>query len=304
MSAIDDRAPFRFLRAGYDSEDWVAVFLKSYETGRTMQRVGPISFIASSQFQAWLKSLNRAHWNVYVSVNAVTPHRRSRARDAVSAVRHVFLEADHDGPHVLAGLAERRDLPPPSYLLQSSRNRVHIFWRVSGVTCEHVEALQKQLARDLATDPAATSCSQLTRLPGFYNHKYDPAPLVTMMYGRVSRVYAPRDFPNAEAARPSPMAAVAPDVPLSTRLERARQYLDAMPPAIAGQHGDVHTFCVCCRLVRGFALDDHDAMTLLHRWNARCQPPWTERELIDKLARARRYGREAVGALLREADSR
>jgi len=204
---------------------------------------------------------------------------------------------------VLAGLAERRDLPPPSYLLQSSRNRVHMFWRVSGFTCEQVEALQKQLARELATDPAATSCSQLTRLPGFHNHKYDPAPIVTMMYGRVTRVYAPRDFPTAEVVRQISVAAAAPDVPRCTRLERARRYLEAMPPAIAGQHGDVHTFCVCCRLVRGFALDEHDAMTLLHGWNARCQPPWTERELMDKLARARRYGREAVGGLLGESHS-
>ena len=298
MSTIDDRAPHRFLRAGYQREDWVAVFLKSYETGRAMQRVGPITFIASDRFLAWLKLLNRAHWNVYVSVNAVAPQRRSRAREAIRAIRHVFLEADHDGPHVLCALAERRDLPPPSYLLQSSKNRVHVFWRVCGFTCDRVESLQKQLARDLATDPAATSCSQLTRLPGFRNYKYEPAPLVTMMYGRVSRIYAPNDFPDSEPVRTRAAAACVPDVPPHARLERASRYLDALPPAVAGQHGDLHTFCVCCRLVRGFALDDDDAMTLLRRWNARCVPPWSERELMDKIARARRYGREPFGGLL------
>ena len=61
MKAVDERAPLRFLRVGYESEDWVAVFLKSYESGRTMQRVGPIRFIASGRFQAWLRSLNQAH---------------------------------------------------------------------------------------------------------------------------------------------------------------------------------------------------------------------------------------------------
>ena len=49
---------------------------------------------------------------------------------------------------------------------------------------------------------------------------------------------------------------------------RAR-YLAAVPPAIAGQHGDVHTFRVCCRLVRGFALDDDEALAVLGGWNAR-----------------------------------
>ena len=238
MKAVDERAPLRFLRVGYESEDWVAVFLKSYESERTMQRVGPIRFIASGRFQAWLRLLNQAHWNVYVSVNAVAPNRRSRARDAIRAVRHVFLEADHDGPHVLASLAERPDLPPPSYLVQSSRNRVHVFWRVSGFVCDEVERLQKKLARELATDPAATSCSQLTRLPGFRNYKYEPAPLITMMYGRVNRVYAPADFPASEASYARTNVGVVLDVPVQTRLERAGRYLQALPPAIAGWCGD------------------------------------------------------------------
>jgi hypothetical protein len=44
-----------------------------------------------------------------------------------------------------------------------------------------------------------------------------------------------------------------------------------VPPAISGQHGDVHTFRVCCRLTRGFALDHEQALEVLADWNARCQ---------------------------------
>lgn len=36
----------------------------------------------------------------------------------------------------------------------------------------------------------------------------------------------------------------------------------------------------------------------LDEWNARCEPPWSERELTDKVRRARRYGREPIGGLL------
>jgi hypothetical protein len=60
---------------------------------------------------------------VYVSVNSVSPQSRSRSRQSVVAIRHVFLEADEDGPRVLARIAARGDLPPPSYLLHSSRHR-------------------------------------------------------------------------------------------------------------------------------------------------------------------------------------
>ena len=80
--------------------------------------------------------------------------------------------------------------------------------------------------------------------------------------------------------------------------ERARAYLSRVPPAVAGHHGDLHTFQTCCRIVRGFALDDDEALAVLAEWNARCQPPWTERELREKIRSARRNGREPIGGLL------
>lgn len=298
MSVIEPSAPLRLLRAGYAPDDWVAVFLKSYATGETCQRVASIAQVSRPEFLAWLRSRNASGWNLYVSVNAVTPQRRSRARQSVAAIRHVFLEADEDGPEVLARIAARADLPPPSYLLHSSRHRVHVFWRVTGFDIAQVEALQKQLARELKTDIAATSCSQLTRLPGLFNHKRQPAELVTMVYGRVDRVYDPAAFPARKVRVEPTIAAVQHNVPADWRLERARRYLAALPPAIAGSHGDLHTFRVCCRLVRGFALDDGEALALLQEWNTRCQPPWTDRELEQKIMSARRYGRESIGGLL------
>jgi hypothetical protein len=298
MSLIEPCAPLRLLRAGYAPDDWVAVFLKSYATGDTYQRVASIGQVSRPEFLAWLRSRNANGWNVYVSVNAVNANGRSRARESVAAVRHVFLEADEDGPQVLARIAGRTDLPPPSYLLHSSHHRIHVFWRVTCFHISRVEALQKQLARELKTDTAATSCSQLTRLPGLFNHKRQPAELVTMVYGRVDRVYQPSDFPAPRLRVEPARASIEHTVPTEWRLERARRYLAALPPAIAGGHGDLHTFRVCCRLVRGFALDDRETLELLRGWNTRCLPPWTDRELEQKIASARCYGREPIGGLL------
>ena len=52
-------------------------------------------------------------------------------------------------------------------------------------------------------------------------------------------------------------------------------------------------------------LDDtfEKALTLIHEWNSGCEPPWTERELVDKIQRARRYGREPLGGLLEARDA-
>lgn len=303
MPSADRTAPVRFLTTAYQPDDWLGVFMKSYETGGTAQRMAPRTAITEPRFQAWLRWRNLTRWNVYVSVNAFAPGRRSRARDAVTAIRHVFLEVDHDGTQTLATIAARRDLPPPSYVLHSSPNRVHILWRASGFTIESVEALQRFLAAQLQTDPAATPCTQTTRLPGFFNHKRQQPHLVTIEYQDVGRVYTPADFPMPATAPPAPRQA-RHRLGRSTNgnvIERARRYLTAIPPAVAGHHGDLHTFRLCCRLVRGFALPDDVALSLLVEWNAGCKPPWPERELLDKLRRARTYGREPVGGLIENA---
>ena len=183
--------------------------------------------------------------------------------------------------------------------MRSSPGRAHVFWRVSGFTKESVEALEKHLASKLGTDRAATACTQLTRLPGFMNHKRATPFLVAVDYRDPQRVFEPGHFPTPPPAEPVTYQDAA--VPAKAdAVDRARHYTAAIPPAIAGDHGDVHTFRVCCRVVRGFALTDDDALSVLREWNSRCVPPWSERELLDKVLRARRYGREPIGGLLEE----
>jgi hypothetical protein len=296
---IDTEAAVRFLRLAYEPADWVAILLKSYESGHVTQRVGPALCASHERFLRWLVALNGNRFNVYVSVNAVAVGKRARTRDSMASIRHVFLEADDDGDGVLARVHSRSDLPPPSYVLHSSPGRVHLFWRARGFEGSYVEHLQKQLASELNTDPAATPITQMTRLPGFLNHKRQQPYLVAVEYRHVDQRFGPEDFPPVRAT--SLQAFVRPRQTHAIDLcviERARRYLASVPPAISGRHGDVHTFRVCCRLTRGFALDDEQALAAISEWNARCEPPWTSSELLDKLRRAARYGREPVGGLL------
>jgi hypothetical protein len=257
----------------------------------------PVSKVARPPFQAWLKHLNRQGWNVYVSVNAVKPGR-SRTRRAIAAVRHVFLEVDGDGPGLLATLTTRPDLPPPSYVLHSSPGRLHVFWRAGGFDCEEVEWVQKRLARELDTDAAATSCAQTTRLPGFVNHKHAKPWPVFVEYLRPTAMLSRCDFPIVvKPVRQHPRRECTLRT-LCDRVSRARRFLESVESAVSGQHGDLRTFRVCCRVVRGFDLSDDEAMEVLTEWNARCAPPWSNRELREKVHNARRYGQEPIGALL------
>jgi hypothetical protein len=111
---IDPEDARGFLNIAYEPSDWVALFLKSYDTGQVAQRVGPLSWAVSSHCQSWLRGMNARRFNVYVSVNAIAAGRRARTRDAIASVRHLFLEADHDGDRVLSAVCVRPDLPAPN----------------------------------------------------------------------------------------------------------------------------------------------------------------------------------------------
>ena len=67
-------------------------------------------------------------------------------------------------------------------------------------------------------------------------------------------------------------------------IQRAAAYLDAMPPAISGQGGHNQTYAAATVMVHGFGLDPTDAFRLLwDRYNPRCHPPWSEKELRHKV---------------------
>lgn len=296
---VDLEAPLRFLKAAFLPDDWIAVLLKRHDTGEVIQRVGPLGMVMASRFQSWLRFKNTHGFCVFVSVNALTPGRRSRTRESVSAVRHVFLDADRDADRVLSAIERRLDLPAPSFVIRTSAGRGHVLWRVTGVTVGYAEALQKHLAQELGTDTAATSTAQLTRLPGFLNRKHSPPPVVTVESRAGSGSYRSHCFPErlAPSSRVVSRTLRPGNAPMS---ERARRYVAAIPPAVQGGHGDVRTFRLCCRLVGQFGLSDDEALTLLQAWNSACQPPWSRRELALKLRSARRRwsSRHIAGQLL------
>lgn len=298
---VDRDAPLRFLRAAFMPEDWIAVLLKRHDTGEAVQRVGPVAMVLDARFQSWLRFKNARRFDVFVSINALTPGRRSRTRESVTAVRHVFLDADKEVDRVLRQIEHRSDLPTPSFIVRSSKGRAHVLWRVDGMPVQRVEKLQKHLARELGTDMAATSAAQMTRLPGFLNHKYVPPPLVVAtataaagQHLRTSDFQRVSEQDSVVAERMRAARGQRPDTRPGSPLARAKRYLAAIPPAIQGQGGDARTFRTCLKLVDTFGLTQESAMELLADWNAHCQPPWSESQLLAKLRSARRCRRQAL----------
>ena len=175
----------------------MAIFLKAYDTKRVMQRVAPVVTFCEAKWLTWLRVMNHFRFNVYVSVNAITPHRRERTKAAVSEVRHIFLDVDREGSRVLDHVVSEPGLPMPSYVVHSSPGRLQLLWRTHGFSPADAERVQKQLAHRLGGDVHATAVSQTMRVPGFENWKYWPPPVVGVEYGAEASVYEPSPVPGA-----------------------------------------------------------------------------------------------------------
>lgn len=71
-----------------------------------------------------------------------------------------------------------------------------------------------------------------------------------------------------------------------TALERARAYIATMPGAVSGQGGHDQTFNAACRAAVDFGLNRDEVRLVLEEFNARCSPPWSEKELEHKVDEA------------------
>src|SRR5262249_27049958 len=71
---------------------------------------------------------------------------------------------------------------------------------------------------------------------------------------------------------------------------RIRAYLDKIPSGVQGQHGSNPTYHAAQVLVNGFGLSPDEARPYMDEYTARCQPPWSEREITHKLEDAYKRG--------------
>jgi hypothetical protein len=93
---------------------------------------------------------------------------------------------------------------------------------------------------------------------------------------------ARRKSPTAPTATPRTVPRRRPLAVPSNR-DRAVAYLRACPPAISGQSGHDTAFAVVCQVGPGFDLSPDECLAVLREWNATCQPPWSDSELMHKV---------------------
>ena len=143
----------KFIRDNFEPQDRLAAVLIERGSAAVTQRIASAQHMASPQFQAWLKSENRAGRDVFISMNALHTQARGRTRGDVSAIRHLYLDFDDNGTHAVERLRAREDMPEPNYLVNTSPDHWQVSWKVQGFGKEQAEEMMRAMVREFGADP-------------------------------------------------------------------------------------------------------------------------------------------------------
>jgi hypothetical protein len=63
-------------------------------------------------------------------MNVLHEGARGQKKIDVAEIRHIYLEFDQNGPKAIQALKNRGDLPTPNHIIESSRGKFQLIWRV------------------------------------------------------------------------------------------------------------------------------------------------------------------------------
>jgi hypothetical protein len=189
-----DVSAVEYISANYHPSDRIALLVRNSNTGETLQRIATAERIATAPAQDWLQYKNeKESCDIYIGMNTLKPEARTRTKDDIQTIRHLYLDIDHDGPAALTRIHQSNLVPPPSYTVNTSPEKFQVVWRVEGMGQEQAEGLLRAMARKFGGDPAATDSTRVLRLPGFLNRKYD-AEFRVRAERHIDRIYHLSDF--------------------------------------------------------------------------------------------------------------
>jgi hypothetical protein len=186
--------PAQYIRANFETSDRIAVLVRNPKRGETTQRISTTAKVADTPFQDWMRYKNEQDGcDIYVGMNALKATAFTRTKHNILAIRHLYVDLDHDGSTSLAAIEKSSLVPAPNYVLNTSPDKYQVIWRVEDIDLTHAETLLHAIAREFDGDHAATDAARVLRVPGFMNKKYDQDFLVSAKHYS-DRVSHARDF--------------------------------------------------------------------------------------------------------------
>jgi hypothetical protein len=152
-------------------------------TGKRVNGEIPERTVVSSNFKYPEIAHEAAEWalkkseegrEVYFCAHLLDRHRPRRIKENAAPV--LTLWGDLDGVPVPNGELK------PTAVVHSSPEKYHAYWRLdSNVPPEIAEDLNKRIAQEIGADPSGFDLTQLLRVPGTVNHKYEDRPRVEVV---------------------------------------------------------------------------------------------------------------------------
>ena len=166
-----------FIRHCHAPEERLAVVLIQREgaaKGKVEQKFYTARQEAYEKVLRYLRFRNARGADVYASANPLKPRvRRRRAGDILEA-RWLYADIDERGPETLRRIdtdAARGRIPEPTAVIRTSEGRYQALWRIEPCGTARAERSLRALAAHYRTDPAATDCARVLRIPGFRSRK-------------------------------------------------------------------------------------------------------------------------------------
>ena len=89
-------------------------------------------------------------------MNPLKPTARTRTKQDIFRIRHLYVDLDHDGAASLALIQQSQLVPGPNYVLSTSPGKFQVVWTVEDIAQDQAEVLLRAMARKFGGDPAAT----------------------------------------------------------------------------------------------------------------------------------------------------
>lgn len=189
-------SPVEYIQGLFEPSDRLAILLRNRDHGATSLRITTAQRIIEDSFQNWLRFRNQKQLaDVYVCMNPLKPGARSRTRNDIQMIRHLYLylDLDSEAAHSLAAVEQSDLVPKPNAVIRTSPMSLQLIWRVEGFGLDEAEAMLRVMARTFGGNPGATDAPCVLRVPGFRNCKYEQRFIVSAMAVTEKR-YSLRDF--------------------------------------------------------------------------------------------------------------
>ena len=160
---------------------------------QTPQRILAAEAVASPAFLYWLNEQNEGGADIFLGMNPIKDNSYNRTKENVREIRHVYLDLDEGASASLQAIRTSGDIPTPNFVLDTSREKHQVIWRVEGLDQRDAESLLRCLATQFRGDIAATDITRVLRVPGFVNRKYSERFLVRGLQ-ETDQIYHLRDF--------------------------------------------------------------------------------------------------------------